>query len=103
MSDMLLKIVFQDYERRKLVIANQNCPSVMRVAYMYMNEVIDEELEIAYMRTPLYIPEFKKEMFNDIAQDKGYNESALKSSMSVGTYRKYKKRIKEAVIKRLAL
>ena len=103
MSDMLLKTVFQDYERRKLVIANQNCPSVMRVAYMYMNEVIDEELEIAYMRLTLYIPEFKKEMFNDIAHQKRYNKSALKSSMSYGTYRKHKKRIEEAVIKRLAL
>ena len=96
-------MVFKDYARREKVIQEGKCPSVMLVAYRYMNEVIDEELASAYSRTRCYAPQFDEMMKSDISYGVPYEHPYLNENMSRSTYNKLKRFVIDGVTKRLAL
>lgn len=96
-------LLFRGYDKRKNVVDSMKAPYEIILAYNYVNKVIDDELEVAYMGMPVFAPTFKEDMIKDIANRTGYDKSALRHYMSLNTYKKYKRRIKEAVAKRIPL
>ena len=102
-KEQTIIIIFKGYEKRKEELERMKAPYELLVAHNYINKAIDETLDIQYQQMRLFVPQFKSVMLRDIAECISYGKSDLKSYMSNGTYKKYKKRIKEEVAKRLYL
>lgn len=94
--DCLVLALCKDYERRSSKIASGASQRRTLVEFRYLNfKIFDAAAEIAGEElAPLYIKE--------IGEGIGYAKSAL-DGISEGTYKKYKKLIKENIAKKLHL
>ena len=105
----IVRIVCADYQRRKRIL-DPLCPTEgppiyddTMCLYRILNRFVDEAIEAAYKECRSYVPHFAEIMIDDIAECRGYNNTAMRGAMCDSAYKKYKRMVKESIEKRLGL
>ena len=99
----IVRIVCADYQRRKRVLQKGPTPYGVLPLYTALNKAVDDSIEAAYKECRAYVPHFAEIMIDDIAECRGYNNTAMHTAMCDSAYKKYKRMVKEGIAKRLGL
>ena len=99
----IVRIVCADYQRRKRVLQEGSTSYGVLALYASLNKAVEEAIEAAYKECRAYVPHFAEIMIDDIAECRGYNNTAMHTAMCDSAYKKYKRMVKEGIEKRLGL
>ena len=99
----LVRIVCADYQRRRRVLQKGPTSSDVLTLYATLNKAVDDAIAEAYKKCHAYAPHFAEIMIDDIAECRGYANTAMHPAMGEGAYKKYKGMIKKGIAKRLGL
>lgn len=102
-TERVIRAICSDYPRRKILLEKGQMPDSILLACTLLNQAVDESIADAYRLTRAFSPNFGNAMRIDIAEGRGFAFSPLSAVMSEGSYKKYKRLIKDGIVKRLAL
>ena len=102
-TERILRAICSDYPRRKKVLQKSQLPAEVLQVCLVLNQAVDESMEEAYAVTQVYAPNFSEVMLKDIAECRGFAYSPLSAVMCEGSYKKYKRMVKNGIATRLGL
>ena len=102
-TEHILRVICSDYPRRQKLLEKSEMPMEMLSFCSLLNQAVDEAIAEAYAQTQAYSPNFSDIMRTDIAQGRGFTRSPLSGVMCEGSYKKYKRMVKQGIAKRLGL
>ena len=102
-TEHILRVICSDYPRRKRILEKSELPQEMLCFCSLLNQAVDDAIDEAYQQTQAYSDNFSEIMRTDIAQGRGFTRSPLSGVMCEGSYKKYKRMVKQGIAKRLGL
>lgn len=98
-----VRLICSDYPRRECILNKGSASDSVLTLYAALNKAVDDAIADAYTKCSAYVPHFAEIMIDDIAECRGYPNTAMHVAMSEGAYKKYKRMIKEGIAYRLGL
>ena len=102
-TEHFIRVICEDYPRRANLLLRQNASNEVLTMCALLNQAVDEAATEVYQKSQAYAPHFAQIMREDIAKCRGFAFSPLSSAMCEGSYKKYKRMVKEGIAKRLGL
>ena len=102
-TEHMVRVICSDYPRRKRVLEKAQDRTDIVMACSLLNKAVDDAIAEAYALTHAYAPNFGEIMRTDIAECRGFAHSPLSAVMCEGSYKKYKRMVKQGIATRLGL
>lgn len=102
-TEHIIRVICEDYPRRAKLLQRKNASDEVLQICALLNGAVDDATAEAYNMSHAYAPHFAQTMREDIAKCRGFTFSPLSAAMCEGSYKKYKRMVKEGIAKRLGL
>lgn len=99
----VFRMMCGDFFRRQRVIKEGKAHLGVIIAYTLINEQILMALNEVYLQSGCFHPDIRKVLLHDIATNTGYEHSQLRGVIGEATYKKYKRKAKEELLKLLQI